>query len=130
MRVFLLEDDSTRIREFRRAFIGTELHVAVDMSDVPDTFKPPYDILCLDHDLGGRQMVDGRDQNTGTEFCRRLPMRTESDFDPLIVIHSFNMTAAMGMYHMLHDKGYTNVLYYPFATSLMDKLQETVEKNR
>lgn len=99
MRIFILEDDPARIMWFERRFRGHDV-TQVDTCAAIGAFKPPYDLICLDHDLGGRQMSDHEDN--GEEFAKLIthpdslawfnadPART-----PLaVIVHSFNPEGA------------------------------------
>ncbi len=100
MRIFVLEDDYTRIVKFRKRFVGHDVTFADSCAQYEEAFKPPYDLICLDHDLGGRQMSDHEDN--GEEFAK-LITTPESlawfNADPAriplaIIVHSFNPEGA------------------------------------
>lgn len=55
MNVFILEDDLTRMQWFRERLINHTITHAASCTQV-ERFVGPYDLICLDHDLGGRQM--------------------------------------------------------------------------
>ena len=60
MKVFILEDDPYRIVKFRDLLKGHDLTI-IDSCTKVEEFKPPYDLILLDHDLGGRQLEDHED---------------------------------------------------------------------
>ena len=125
-RVFVLEDDPVRIELFRNASIEHDLTVATTLSRPDGAFaqwNPPYDLVYLDHDLGGQQMVDSDEEETGAAFTRWLPFAGEHQ--PLIMIHSFNPVGAQRMAQTLRDKEYTRVGVWPFGSSLLKTLRHT-----
>ena len=128
MRVFVLEDDPMRIAQFREAGIGHDLTIVTGLCGPDGAFAqwhPPYDLVYLDHDLGGQQMVDSNEEETGAAFTRWLPFAGEHQ--PLIMIHSFNSVGAQRMAQTLRDKEYTRVGVWPFGSSLLKTLQPFVE---
>lgn len=108
MRIFVLEDDPIRIVQLCRFFDaaarsmqaphykGTSTAVQVDWACScvqEDRFKGPYDLILLDHDLGGRQM-DPFTSDNGRAFLRLIK---EDIHDALVIIHSHNDVAAKSM---------------------------------
>ena len=68
MRCFVLEDDPERVRRFTEWFHGKSIDwTCIHTCEQEYEFKPPYDYIFLDHDLGGRQMSDHED--SGSTFC-------------------------------------------------------------
>lgn len=124
-RIFVLEDDPIRIESYRNACRARHDLTLTDHLTGPDgacaLYQPPYDIICLDHDLGGRQMIDSHEEETGAAFVRWMP--DAGDDQPTIVIHSFNPVGAGNMARTLRDKGYERVLIWPFCTGLLDLLK-------
>jgi CheY-like chemotaxis protein len=91
MKIFVLEDDPIRIEWFKKRFIGHEV-TYVDSCTQVDQFQGPYDLICLDHDLGGRQLEDHEDN--GLAFVRLINDRIER---ANVIIHSFSPWGAMNM---------------------------------
>lgn len=125
-RVFVLEDDPYRIGLFQDACLGRHDLTLTDRLSGPrgafTLYAPPYDLIYLDHDLGGRQMVDSHEEETGAAFVRWMPLA--SDHQPVITIHSYNMDGARNMARTLRDKGYTKVISWPFCGTVIDTLKE------
>lgn len=124
-RVFVLEDDPIRIDSFQKACVQHELTLTDHLTGPNGAcalYQPPYDIICLDHDLGGRQMVDSDEEETGAAFVRWMPVASE-DYQPSIIIHSFNTVGQVNMARILRAKGYDRVLTWPFSTGLLDVLR-------
>jgi DNA-binding response OmpR family regulator len=90
MNVFVLEDDWERLRWFERFFEsrGITWH-CVDTCERADEFVGPYDLVLLDHDLGGRQLESHED--CGATFARLVRDRIG---DATVVVHSWNEDGA------------------------------------
>lgn len=89
-----------------------DLTICVDNTQARKAFSPPYTVVCLDHDLGGRQMVDSEEEDTGYQFTVWLP---EAHYNNAwVIVHSYNPTGAQRMFDALHTKGYAAVLQ-PFG---------------
>lgn len=73
MDIFILEDDQARIDKFVKEW-GTKakLTIAKSYDEAVKKYKGDYDLICLDHDLGGRQWVDSSEENTGFNFVKWL----------------------------------------------------------
>lgn len=89
MKILILEDDIARIGSFRKQLVGNHL-VCVD--NAKDAIKwlseETFDVLFLDHDLGGEIFVEGI-KNTGYEVC--LWLEENNDKKPnVIFLHSLN----------------------------------------
>ena len=113
MRIFILEDDHERIKTFRRKLIGHEIVVTETAQDAINTLGTErdamdrasrFDLIFLDHDLGGEQMVATAGRNTGSEVVRWMVL--EMGKAPLVIVHSLNTPAAMEMQAKLCDAGF------------------------
>lgn len=107
MKVFLLEDDPARIGVFLRILHactdpGDTIHHATDVDTAMRLWDPPYDLLLLDHDLGGRQMAESHEYNTGYQFLVRV---REKVGRALVIVHSWNPSGAWALMRLLHDAG-------------------------
>jgi hypothetical protein len=125
-KVFILEDDQTRIDLFIEAGIGHDLTIAKSFKAAKAKFQPPYDYLFLDHDLGGRTYVASEDEETGANFCRWLGAAPQEGSkvwaaEPYIIIHSFNPDGAKTMYEILRNNGWM-VVSIPFGPTILTYL--------
>lgn len=125
-RVFVLEDDPYRIGVFQDACLGRHDLTLTDRLSGPRgafaVYQPPYDLIYLDHDLGGRQLVDSREEETGAAFARWMP--PAGDHQPVITIHSYNFDGARNMVRTLREKGYTKVIPWMFCQAVIDTLKD------
>jgi hypothetical protein len=77
-RIFILEDNIIRIAKFRkvlpRLFPAAEITVAIEADEAKDILVDGsyWDIILLDHDLGGRVYVDSADPNTGYQVALHI----------------------------------------------------------
>lgn len=115
MRIFILEDNPFRMEWFNKEFIGHEVHhcdeaeIAIDMIQFNK-----YDMIFLDHDLGGESMVDGeQDPNTGLAVAKIIPLTHNKDTK--IIIHSLNPVGVQRMYTYLSQGGCADVACLPFG---------------
>lgn len=105
MRIYVLEDDPERIVTLCRYFDRWQADWdagGVDRGPHEiqwsqtcgrrDEFKPPYDLILLDHDLGGRQLKEHED--CGMTFLKSIYAEIG---DALVILHSHNLGAAAQM---------------------------------
>jgi hypothetical protein len=122
-RVFLLEDDPTRIEWFKGRFAGSlrsgNLHMAKDADSAIQAIarEEPFDVLFLDHDLSiadqGYRLNPAHEFNSGSTFARSF---VEAGFVAKnIVIHSWNPGGAANMAAIFERHG-SVAAYLPFGT--------------
>lgn len=107
--VLILEDDPARMLSFEKRFKELDTaditfdHVENVHSAINMIMANSYDMLFLDHDLGGETFVDIHNNNTGSAFARWLSMnRHNANFSGPIIIHSFNPQGAEYMLRTLN----------------------------
>jgi CheY-like chemotaxis protein len=123
-RIFILEDDKKRISAFQQKLIGHSITI-VETAQMAimalDTEE--FDMIFLDHDLGGDQMVDGSEKNTGSEVVRFMEKMHREDgwLWPTTIIHSLNTYEARKMEAALMVMGITvHVIPFTNLLPLMD----------
>ncbi|MGE5457677.1 MAG: cyclic-phosphate processing receiver domain-containing protein, partial [Methanococcaceae archaeon] len=103
-----------RMDMFRRMFTGHEIHHAEHSSDAVEFLTcNKYDLICLDHDLGGTQ-IDFDPEDCGTivaEYLNENPV--ESD----VIIHSYNSEAAERMLELIPGSKYIPGLWMMSSVS-------------
>lgn len=117
MKVFILEDDPVRVMHMRHRLFSHDLTVIDSCKDVAK-FQPPYDLILLDHDLGGRQLTDHEDD--GTAFARLIKGRVNDG--AIVVYHSYNPEGAQRMCSII-GRGYIA----PFRSGAFNRLIITGE---
>lgn len=117
MKILILEDDPNRNASFMKYLNEHSLTIATTAVAVINALESgyKYDSIFLDHDLGGEQMVDSQESNTGAEVARWMAKSSMSKDTP-ITIHSLNPAGAENMLNILHE--FTMVRRVPFTTLL------------
>ena len=104
------------MRYFRERWIAHDITHADNVVDAKAQFAPPYDLVCLDHDLGGETYVPSEHENTGYQFARYL-----ATFQPMsVVVHSWNNVGADRMVKAL--EGHHVVQWMPFGPTLLNAI--------
>jgi len=94
MRVLVLEDNEARIRKFQQELVGSVVDFARDAEQAFGLLAAnAYDLIFLDHDLGGEEMVDSGGANTGYQVASRLA-RDGRNAEARVVLHSCNPAGA------------------------------------
>lgn len=118
-RVLVLEDDHNRHKQFKERFIenGNISYTIVETAEACLTLlkNEKYDMVFLDHDLGGEVFVNSENRNTGAEVARRITEDRSSVIgSPLFIIHSLNPTGSEYMENLL-KKEFSQVYRIPFV---------------
>jgi CheY-like chemotaxis protein len=96
MRILVLDDELERLRQFSQNLIGNVVDLATTAPETINFLKEKeYDILFLDHDLGGKIHVPSG-PGTGYEVAKWLEEHPERKPEK-IYIHSFNPSGAQNM---------------------------------
>jgi CheY-like chemotaxis protein len=101
-KIFILEDSEARIEWFREELGNIfDLTITTTSSEAIASYDPPYDLILLDHDLGGEIYVNPDEGDTGFAFCKFLTS-TYKEIPCPVVIHSMNHIGAHNMKCELH----------------------------
>lgn len=130
MKIFILEDDATRIDLFLEACRGADVTVAQSTDEAIDKWTGDYDIICLDHDLGGQVFVNSAHSNTGAGFARWMPENVQGDWSPAVVVHSYNPDGAQNIVNILRKKKYALLDKTPFGPIVLNFLRQEIERDR
>ena len=96
MRVLILEDDHNRHKAFRRNLIGCDVQIVETAPAAIEYLNSvSWDVLFLDHDLGGEVYQESGD-GTGYEVACWLEEHVDKQ-PKRIIIHSFNAAGAEKM---------------------------------
>lgn len=119
MKVLILEDSAERMLAFNERFRNWEVYHVEHAQDAVDLLKKnEFDLICLDHDLGGKQMQYDR-EDCGmivAEYLHANPVKAR------IVIHSFNTPRAMAMKSLLPQAEYIPGFWLGDGAILGDKI--------
>lgn len=120
MNIFILEDDQVRIQWLReRLFAHT--CTFIESSTQADQFVGPYDLVLLDHDLGGRQLEDHEDD--GLAFVKAVKDRIGG---ATVIVHSYNQD---GAFRMLAELDLPLHHYMPFRGPQFKTALDRIERN-
>ena len=102
MKILILDDDLNRHELFKLNYAKHELtHVFTAEAAIDALKNNTFDVVCLDHDLGGMQMVDSwGTEPTGYDVAKWIAMHPERK-PKLIYIHSYNPDGARNMHNIL-----------------------------
>lgn len=113
MKILILEDNLDRIEKFKQLFINQKLYIFDNAIEAfQSCFNTEYNVLFLDHDLGGKIWVDSNEENTGYEFVKLL-VESGLQHKALIYIHSMNPVGSNNMLNYLKQFGYDGI-WQPF----------------
>lgn len=102
-KVLFLDDMQVRIDSFKQKCPDAVI-VEDAESCIQELKENKYDMVFLDHDLGGEIYVDEKEKNTGSEVVRFI-LKEKIEI-PQIVVHSHNPDASKNMHKDLKNAGY------------------------
>lgn len=101
MKILIVEDNYIRIKWFElklQAFC--ELTVCEDAkSGIDKILTEKFDLIFLDHDLGGLVYVQSDENNTGYQVSKNIPKSINDNSE--IIIHSLNPVGVSNMMSVL-----------------------------
>jgi CheY-like chemotaxis protein len=113
VKVLFLDDDERRCKLARRMYAKDDLtvvHSAVDA--INQLGFQSFDLVSLDHDLGGEVYVDSNREDCGMEVVRWIC--TNKPTLGMVNVHTWNIPAALEMGAKLEDADY-RVVAVPFG---------------
>lgn len=122
MKIFILEDNPDRIYTFMNTYKLDEVTISNNAHEAIKILKnSKFDLIFLDHDLGGQYNVSSLQQNTGAQV---VPAIKEQNLDTPIIIHSFNSRGAQNMNFILEQIGHCGqVLIKPFSNAMFNLIE-------
>lgn len=106
MKILVLEDDQNRHSTFNNLRdMGHHVTICEDAVSCKQMLlsNEEFDIFFIDHDLGGQQMVNPLEENTGSDVCRWYISRIHSAAKiKLAVTHTLNPQGAREISFTLH----------------------------
>ena len=125
MRIFILEDSPERMVKFRRELVGHIIdHAETVEQGTSLVVNNTYDLLFLDHDLGGEEMVDSFAANTGYRLAEFIASFTPNKNTPCVV-HSCNAAGAANIIGILPE-----AVPIPFTNLNIGLVIKCIEKSR
>ena len=123
MKILVLEDDPDRTYRFCNMFVGHAIVVTPD-ADIAIKLlnEEKYDIIFLDHDLGGHYMVhsEATTEKTGYTVAKEID-KTENRTTP-VVIHSFNYDGAKNIEGVLARRNVLRATFGSFDKTILNKM--------
>lgn len=115
MNIFVLEDNGDRSNAFLTNFVDHYVTICNNASKAIEilTTDDSYDVIFLDHDLGGQVYVSSERDDTGAGVCRNVVFKNK-----LIAIHSHNHIGARVMKQIIEenkDNSGNQIVIAPFA---------------
>lgn len=128
MKILFLDDDKVRCEWILKELSGSFYNLTI-VNDVKSCIQKldneQFDIVCLDHDLGGKVFVDSGEEETGMEVVRWIERRDGNIDVNLFIVHSWNGPAARDMNARLNESGYKSHSI-PFGNGLVKKLKAQI----
>jgi len=120
MKILFLDDNKKRIEFFKQ--FNPDADIVENAQDCIKSLKENgiYDLICLDHDLGGEVYVNSENKNTGMEVVRYLESKeyrkyySSNNVHCFIIVHTWNFKAGEEMVNRIRNVGY-KVVYIPFS---------------
>lgn len=131
MQVFVLDDEVGVLPRsgIVKALSSHTLTLATSCEDAKVKYKPPYDLLLLDHDMEG-QFEDSSYHNTGYQFVvwltSKLPSWDRTTPKPQVILHSQNPDGRREMAIILKAHGF-RVTEFPFSPNYITMLRKVYE---
>lgn len=117
MKILFLDDRQERIDVAEDRYKDDELTIVrtAEEAIAKLLFGCPWDLVCLDHDLGGESYVNSKRKDCGMEVVRWLEKFSgpKDLIAKKVIIHSSNLEAAMEMLSVLNAHG-CRVIYERF----------------
>jgi len=114
MNIFILEDDPSRMKLFNEWFKDHEIDHSDWAGDAINSLRSiKYDVIFLDHDLGGQAFVDSNDPNTGYQVAKTIPDGINANTP--VIVHSMNPAGGKNILDVLTTP---QKIHSPFGTQL------------
>ena len=100
--ILILEDDPDRVKKFKRKFIGNVIEIVDTPADAIFLLEhKEWDVLFLDHDLGGEVYVPSG-PGTGYEVAEWLSKNPDR-MPERVILHSYNDIGRANMKRVLPE---------------------------
>lgn len=117
MRILIIDDDELRALLFAQWLRGHDVVVArTARQAIRHLSRGQFHVVFLDHDLGGRVLVDSHDENTGAEVARFMARK---GIQITTIVHSHNPVGVLYLRTLMPD-----AKFVPFGEELRERLHE------
>jgi CheY-like chemotaxis protein len=139
--LFILEDDALRRDFFKKEWTHCDITFAIDIDEALNKFTPTYDLILLDHDLGGEIYVPSDNYNTGYQFVKHLCSNYRiCPSKHGIVVHSMNEVGSTNMCMCLEETYGASIVtripfnflmqyWYSHSLNVCGKIKETFDED-
>lgn len=108
IQILILEDDDLRVIEFKKRIAETNADINLIVVDqaiecIKHLSTQKFDIIFLDHDLGGEVLVSSTKENTGATVARFWKSSDNMNKYTTVVIHSLNPAGSSYMMNIISD---------------------------
>lgn len=119
MNIYILEDNDQRIELFQNKLKDHLIYPYKDVSTqaIQALNDRVYDLIFLDHDLGGKVYVDSLEENTGYQLAKHL--NESLNKDTKVIIHSYNTVGAQNIHDILKTQ---RKYIMPFSGEMFKRL--------
>ncbi len=109
-KILFLDDMKVRHDSFRLRFPNENITFVETAKEAIAILEKDlqWDVICLDHDLGGRIFVDSEDENTGYQVAKFL---SGKKMTCNIIVHSCNPVGAKRMLDLLPNAYYAPMFW-------------------
>jgi len=110
MKILLLEDDPNRVEQFqqrikelneRNNVASILVHVETAKDCIAQLETDKFQLVLLDHDLGGEVYVPIDNTNTGSEVARWINKNPEKMNGTSVITHTFNPAGAKNITELI-----------------------------
>ncbi len=124
-RILFLDDDPERAQIFQGMY--PQAHWVQTVEDCVDHLDRPWDLVYLDHDLGGEKFVDLSRDDCGMAVVRWLTQTQRPHLKQTrFIVHSHNSQAAQIMVMQLEASGYrADATPFTLLTLIRDRPNRT-----
>jgi len=115
LKVLILEDNAERVKQFNKNIAPCHTVIVTDdaLQCIEFLKSDMFDVLFLDHDLGGEIYVDINEENTGSTVARWLS-ENPSRIPESVYLHSLNEYGRKNMQYYI-----PNSIQLPFAWTVL-----------
>jgi CheY-like chemotaxis protein len=128
-RVLFLDDNYERGIAFLEIFADAKVVWVETAAEAIEMLAQPWDLVMLDHDLGGEVFVSSSRDDSGMAVVRWIEANRPTT-TKRIHIHSWNIPAAREMTARLRDCGGYKITQGPFVKETMQSLRRLINDYR
>lgn len=116
LRVLFFDDDQNRWETIKKKSSGVTLEWVQTVEEAKAALRDnfPYDIICLDHDIGGQMLACT--QNCGCNVAEAIVLMDPLKVPMIVLVHSWNPDGSTRMMGMLDGVGVWDTLRAPFGS--------------